>query len=151
MINESIAEYSQHSPIPKKVLLMLNREGILKNPLCEDNLIGLQLLEKVWGKKEVLRPQLSRMRYKVRLSFLRTVDLASKWERYAYSRFRNQEPGTQLSMRQVIEELQATYLFKLSKQQIKRVEAIRKRARMARNRDKKRAENERQDLPQNAI
>jgi len=142
-MNESIAEYCQHSPIPKKVFLLLNKEGIIQDPLCENDLIGLQLLEKVWGKKEVLRPQLSRMRYRVRLSFLRTVDLASKWERYAYSRFRNQEPGTQLSLRQVIEEIQATYLFKLNKQQSKRVEAIRKRARMARNRDKKRAEDER--------
>ena len=150
-MNESIAEYCQHSPIPKKVLLLLNREGIILDPLCENDLIGLQLLEKVWGKKEVLRPQLSRMRYRVRLSFLRTVDLASKWERYAYSRFRNQEPGTQLSLRQVIEEIQATYLFKLNKQQSKRVEAIRKRARMARQRDIKRTENERQELSQNAI
>ena len=150
-MNESIAEYCQHSPIPKKVFLLLNREGIIQDPLCENDLIGLQLLEKVWGKKEVLRPQLSRMRYRVRLSFLRTVDLASKWERYTYSRFRNQEPGTQLSLRQVIEEIQATYLFKLNKQQIKRVKALHNRARIARHRDIKRAESERQELLQNAI
>lgn len=74
---------------------------------------------------------------KARLSFIRTADLPSKWERYAYTRFRNQEPGKKLAMQTVIEEIETTFSFRLNRQQIKRVYLIRNRAQVARHREKK--------------
>ena len=75
-----------------------------------------------------------------RISLVRTADLASKWERYAYSRFRNQPQGTKLLMKIVREEIEVTFGFRLSKQQKNRLYTLRNRAQVARSREKNRAE-----------
>jgi hypothetical protein len=133
----TIAEYARQSPIPKKVLLLLGRENIIQDPLSQEDQIGLHLLEKVWGNKDVLRPQLNRMSMRARISFVRTATLNSKWERYAYTRFRNQAPGKKLAMQTVLEEIETTFCFRLNSQLRKRLYLIRNRAQVARHREKK--------------
>ena len=130
----TLADFARHSPIPRKVLLYLHRQQLIQDPLSRDDLIGLRLLEQVWGNKEILRPQLNRMSQQARQSFLRTVSLNTKWERYAYSRFYNSKPGVRLSVQQVVEEIQTTFRFQLTRQQLRRVLAIRNRAQVARHR-----------------
>ncbi|MGB3211840.1 MAG: hypothetical protein WBB19_14140 [Desulforhopalus sp.] len=144
----SITEYAAGTSIPKRTLRYLNREGIVQDPLCREDLIGLRFLEQVWGKKELLRAQLSRLSMKARLSFLRTADLPTKWERYAYSRFRNLEPGTTLPMRAIIEEIQTTFHFLLNKKHINRLYKIRNRVQVARHREKRSADSDRNALLQ---
>ena len=131
----TLANFARHSPIPRKVLLYLHRQQLIQDPLRREDLFGLRLLEQVWGRKEVLRPQLNRMSLRTRQSFLRTVSLNTKWERYAYSRFYNGKPGTRLSVRLVVDEIQTTFRFQLTKQQLRRVLTIRNRAQVARHRD----------------
>ncbi|KAB2890784.1 MAG: hypothetical protein F9K32_07010 [Desulfobulbaceae bacterium] len=131
-----VSEYARHSQIPQRVLRLLQREGIIHDPLCREDLLNLQFLEKIWRKKEVLRSQLSRMSMKARLNFLRTADLPSKWERYAYTRFRNREPGKKLTIQTVVEEIETTFCFRLKRQQIQRLYLIRNRAQVARHREK---------------
>ena len=135
-MNVSIREYAADSPIPRRVLLYLNREGIIQDPLCREDLVGLQLLEQVWGNKEVLRSQLRRLSMKARLSLIRNADLFTKWERYAYTRYRNQEPGNKLAMEKVIEEIETTFCFRLNKQHVQRLYKIRNRAQVAKHREK---------------
>ncbi|MBU0908430.1 MAG: hypothetical protein KKA54_01485 [Proteobacteria bacterium] len=132
----TITEFAKDSIIPKKVLRYLNRAGIIQDPLCAEDRIGLQFLEKVWSKKEVLRPQFTKLSMKARLSFIRTADLPTKWERYAYTRFRNQEEGKSLAMQTVVEEIGITFGFSLNNQQIERLYKIRNRAQVARHREK---------------
>lgn len=132
----TIREYASQSRIPQRVLRNLQRKELIQDPLCQKDLIGLHLLEKVWGNKDVLRAQLTRLSMPARLSFLRTVDLPSKWERYAYTRFRNQEPGKRLNMETVKDEIETTFQFRLSKSQIKRLANLRNRAQVARHREK---------------
>ena len=143
-----ITNYATVTSIPKRVLRYLNREGIIQDPLCREDLIGLRFLEKLWGRKEVLRAQLSRLSMKARLNFLRTADLPTKWERYAYSRLRSLNPGKKLAMHTVIEEIQTTFYFLLNKQQINRLYKIRNRVQVARHREKNRTRNEQQFLLQ---
>jgi RNA polymerase sigma factor (sigma-70 family) len=133
----TITEFAKKSPIPRKVLLVLQRKQIIQDPLTQEDLIGLHLLEQVWGDRNVLRPQISRMSCSTREKFIRTVALSSKWERYAYSRYFNQEPGSRLSLKQVIEEIQITFRFELSKQQISRIRNIRSKAQVAKYRSLK--------------
>jgi hypothetical protein len=133
----TITEYSRKSPLPRKILLLLQRKQIIQDPLTQEDLIGLHLLEQVWGDRNVLRPQISRMSRSTREKFIRTVALSSKWERYAYSRYFNQEPGSRLSLKQVIEEIQITFRFELSKQQISRIRNIRSKAQVAKYRSMK--------------
>ena len=146
----TIAEYARQSPIPKKVLLLLNRENIIQDPLSDEDRIGLHLLEKVWGRKDVLRPQLNRMSMRARISFVRTATLNSKWERYAYSRFFNQETGTGLSLETVIEEIQTTFRFRLSKRQINRVKTLRHQVWIAKNRPRNEEQAERREEEKSA-
>lgn len=135
-MNITITEFAKDSSIPKRVLLYLNREGIIQDPLCREDHIGLQLLEKVWGKKELLRPQLTKLSMKARLCFIRTADLPTKWERYAYTRFRNHDQSKCLAMQIVVEEIEITFGFRLNNQQIKTLYKIRNRAQVARHREK---------------
>ena len=131
----TITEFSRKSPLPRKILLLLKRKEIIQDPLTPENQIGLRVLEQVWGDRNVLRPQISRMSRLAREKFIRTVALSSKWERYAYSRYFNQEPGSRLSLQQVIEEIQATFRFELTKKQVSRIRNIRSKAQVARYRD----------------
>ena len=131
----TLADFARQSPIPRKVLFYLNRQNLIQDPPCREDLLGLRLLEQVWGNKEILRPQLNRMSLRTRQSFLRTVSLNTKWERYAYSRFYNSKPGVRLSVRLVVDEIQTTFRFQLTKAQLRRVLTIRNRAQVARHRD----------------
>ena len=146
----TIAEYARQSPIPKKVLLLLNREDLIQDPLSDEDQIGLHLLEKVWGRKDVLRPQLNRMSMRARISFVRTATLNSKWERYAYSRFFNQEPATGLSLETVVEEIQTTFRFRLSKRQINRVKTLRHQVWIAKNRPRNEEQADRREEEKSA-
>ena len=132
----NVQDFATRSTIPKRVLVYLTREGLIGDPLSQEDLLSLQFLEKIWGRKEVLRAQLSRLSMKARLSFIRTVGLQTKWERYAYSRFRNLEPGKKLAMHTLIEEIQTTFGFLLKKNHIKRLYVLRNRAHVARHREK---------------
>jgi len=144
----NVGEFAKISALPKRVLVYLRREGVIQDPLSSDNVICLQFLEQIWGKKELLRAQLSRLPLKARLSFLRTAELPTKWERYASSRYHNLAPGKKLEMAMLIEEIQTTFCFVLSKQQIRRLYRIRNRVQVARHREKIRAKKERDALLQ---
>ncbi len=88
------------------------------------------------------------MSLRTRQSFLRTVSLNTKWERYAYSRFYNGKPGVRLTVRQVVDEIQTTFRFQLTKAQLRRVLTIRNRAQVARHRDLVKENQEPSDLLQ---
>ena len=141
-----ITEYATVTSIPRNILRYLNREGFIQDPLCREDFICLRFLEQVWGNKKILRSQLSRLSLKTRESFLRTADLPSKWERYASTRFYNLEDGKRLPMGALIEEIQTTFSFILSKKQIGRLYKIRNRVQVARHREKVQAENDRNSL-----
>lgn len=133
-----ISQYAGRTAIPKLILRYLHREGIIQDPLCQLDLIHLQFFESIWGSKEILRAQLSRMSQQARMRFLRTANLPTKWERYASSRYFNLEQGAKLRMNTLIEEIQTTFCFTLSKQQIRKLYRIRNRVQVAKHRQKNR-------------
>lgn len=133
----TIAEYAEKSLIPKRVFSYLNRAEIIQDPLRNEDLLCLQFLERVWCDRELLRSQLRRFSFEARTSLIRTANLDTKWERYAYSRFYNQEEGAKLPMHRVIDEIETTFHFQLSKQHIKRLCKVRNRAQVAKHREKK--------------
>lgn len=134
-----ISEFANETSTPKRILRYLHREGIIQDPLCQRDQLCLRFLEQIWGKREILRAQLSRLSLKTRLSFLRTADLPTKWERYASSRYFNLRSGQKLEMNTLIEEIQTTFCFLLTRQQINRLYRIRNRVQVAKHREKKRA------------
>jgi DNA-directed RNA polymerase specialized sigma24 family protein len=137
-----ITHYAKVTSVPGNILRYLNTEGFIEDPLSQDDFLRLQFLERIWGNKKLIRSQLSRLSIKARKSFLRTADLQTKWERYAYSRFFNLESGQKLPMGALIEEVQTTFSFLLSKKQISSLYKIRNRAQVARHRKKNQQEND---------
>jgi len=132
----TVTDFAKDSPIPKRILRYLHRKGFIQDPLSLEDQISLNFLGRIWGRKEVVRSQIAKLSMKNRLSFLRTADLPSKWERYAYSRFRNQEQGKKLAMEIIVEEIEISFKFRLNKQQKMSLYKIRNRAQVARHRDK---------------
>jgi hypothetical protein len=123
----------------------MERIKIISDPLPVEDLIGLKLLENLWGLHEFLRPQLSQKNIKYRKALIDTCDLETKWERYAYSRFMNLEPDKRLFMKNLIAEIEMTYRFKLSIFEIRKLYRVRKRAHRAKERQLKKELHESQN------
>jgi hypothetical protein len=104
------------------------KQQLIHNPLTDEDKCNLNMLEKIWGKREVLRTQLAGFSKKRRLQLIETADIPTKWERYAFNRFKNLKPGKRLPMEQVINEIEFTYDFILKVSHIKRLYQARKKA-----------------------
>ena len=119
--------YARNSRLPRKILLWMVRKEYIRNPLLEEDIIGLRLLEKVWWKSEILRSQLMKYSRKDRKALIETADLPTKWERYAYSRFNNLKRGEKLSMKKLIKEIEMTYDFTLDRSHVRQLYRVRQR------------------------
>ena len=122
-----IPKYAKTSPLPLKTLYWMLKQQIIHNPLTDKDLNGLIILEQVWGKREILRTQLAIFSKKRRLKLIETADIATKWERYAFSRFQNNQSEKRLSMEQVINEIELTFGFVLKTSHIKKIYKIRRK------------------------
>ncbi len=129
-----IADYAATSRVPLKTLRWMVAQEIASNPLTDRNLIGLEMIEKLWKKRDFLRPQVRQMDVKARQALINTCALATKWERYAYSRFTNLEAGKRLFMKNLVAEIELTYRFKLSENQVGKLFQLRKRVHKAKER-----------------
>lgn len=66
-----ISRYGKNSRLPLKTLHWMVRKKIIHNPLTNEDLIGLKLLEQVWWKSEILRVQLLKYSKKDRKKLLK--------------------------------------------------------------------------------
>ncbi|MGB3209290.1 MAG: hypothetical protein WBB19_01150 [Desulforhopalus sp.] len=123
-----IPSYAKTSRLPLKTLYWLVSQEIIRTPLTEEDVVGLKMFEKLWGNREMLRTQLAMFSRKRRLVLIESVGIPTKWERYAFSRFRNIEPGKRLAMDQVISEIELTFGFVLKASHIKKLYQIRRKA-----------------------
>ena len=132
-----IAQFETQSRLPYKILKWMETEKYIRDPLSEEDLIGLRLLEKVWCNREVLRCQLSTFSKERRLNLISSADIKTKWERYAYSRYRNLKGDEKLPMKMLIEEIQLTFNFQLNHSHIRKLYRVRKRVYNERTNNKK--------------
>jgi len=129
-----IKEYAKTSKIPLKTLRWMERIKTISDPVLDGDLIGLKLLENLWGLHGFLRPQLSQKNVKYRKALIETCDLETKWERYAFSRFMNLKLDKRLFMENLIAEIELTFRFKMSLFDIRKLYRVRKRAHRAKER-----------------
>ena len=132
-----ISLYVKTSRLPRKILLWMVRKHIITDPLTDEDLIGLRLLERVWWKSEILRAQLVKYSRKDRQALIETADIQTKWERYAYSRFCNLPSGEKLAMKQLVGEIETTFNFVLKGVHRQRLYKIRKKVYNQRNTSEK--------------
>ena len=122
-----IKNYAKTSPLPLRTLYWMVSRKFISNPLTKTDLIGLRLLENLWGKRELLRTQLAQFSNKRRKRLTRTAELETKWERYAFSRFHNNPPGSKLPMKQVVSEIEITFGFLLQPHHVRKLYRIRRK------------------------
>lgn len=137
-----IETYAEQSPLSRKVLRWMVDTEMIKNPLSETDILGLQLIEKTWGKREILRAQLSRFSKIRRLQIINSADLETKWERYAYSRFSNLDEGERLTLKKLFNEIELTFDFTLNHAHKARIYRVRQRVYGERKRAVKSGKNE---------
>ncbi|MDD3815328.1 MAG: hypothetical protein PHZ02_11875 [Desulfocapsaceae bacterium] len=129
-----IKEYAKTSKISFKTLRWMERIKAISDPLIDNDLIGLKLLENLWGLHDFIRPQLRQKNIKYRKALINTCDLETKWERYVYSRFMNLEPDQRIFMKYLIPEIELTFRFKMSDFDIRKLYRVRKRVHRAKER-----------------
>ena len=133
----TIKDYAKRSrKLSLKTMRFLVAQNIIQNPLVEQDFIVLVALEKLWLKMDYLRFQIGQFSYKKRLTFLEKADLKTKWERYAFARFKNLEKGKRLRMNQLISEIELTYNFKLNHWHVKRLYQVRQKVYNLRKQEK---------------
>ncbi len=132
----NIEEFSKRSRVPLKSLRALVKAGTIHDPLTDDERKGLEFLSKTWANRDLLRAQLATFSLARRKSLMETVDLKTKWEIYAFSRFRNLEPDAKLPIKFVIEEIEDIYRFKLNIFQKRRVYKVRDKVYQLRAKEK---------------
>lgn len=133
----NIEMYAEQSPLTRKILRWMVQEGMITDPLSEADLTGLQLIERTWGRREILRAQLSRLSKTRRRQLINSADLETKWERYAYSRFSNLNKGERLTLKKLFDEIEITFGFKLKPAHKARIYNVRRRVYNERNKSLK--------------
>lgn len=138
-----IIEYAKQSQLSCKILRWMVAKEVIHNPLFESDIVGLQLLEKIWSRQEVIRSQLTKYSMERRLRLLENSQFETKWERYAYGRFRNLGESKRLPMKQLISEIKTTFGFNPGYKEVKRLYKVREKAYNKRkNHNKKQSYNE---------
>jgi len=132
-----IKKYARQSKLPLKTLRWMVKEKFINNPPDEFDLLGLELLEKVWMRRDYLRPQLSQFSKKRRQKLIETADLETKWERYAFSRYQNLPVDEKITMKQLIFEIEINFNFLLNHWQKKRLYQVRQKVYNLRKREKR--------------
>ncbi len=132
-----IYTYHKKSKLPLKALRWMMRQGIIADPLTSENMTALQLIEKVWCRKEIIRMQMRKFSKPQRVRFISTVDLETKWERYAYGRLINIPPGEYIRMENLIDEIQLTFDFRLRPAHIRRLYKVKQKVYYQRKKEKK--------------
>ena len=99
-----IETYARQSVLSLKILRWMVVNEMIGNPLSGNDFCGLQLLEKTWCKREILRSQLRQFSKKRRQQLINSADFETKWERYAYSRMSNLGKGERLPLKKLIDE-----------------------------------------------
>ncbi len=87
--------------IPQKLIHRLVKEGLIHDPIRDDELKALEILARIYGSDWYIRVLVSRINQKRRTKILRTASF-SKGERFALSLYQNAEPGRRLPIDYII-------------------------------------------------
>lgn len=131
-----IEEFAKRCRVPLKSLRALLKSNLIHDPLTEDERKGLAFLSKTWANRDLIRAQLATFSKARRKSLTETADLKTKWEIYAFSRYRNLEADAKLPIKFLIEEIEEIYGFKLNIFQKKQVYKVRSKVYQLRRREK---------------
>jgi len=132
-----ITQYAKTSKVPLNILKLMLRKKIVSNPLSNEDLCGLKLVEMTWMWPDYLRAQTSQLSIKKRRIFFATCGLKTKWERDAHTRMTNLiNAGQDIEIKKMIHLLEWSYQFDMSPFQRRTIYRMRKAILKAREREK---------------
>lgn len=109
--------------LPEIVLSRLHRDGVIGDPVSNEDLRGLAILGHIWGKPWYARRMLSPLSKDYRRKLLVEPDL-SRAERYALSCYLNAEEGSRIFVKDIIGRVKHYLGVKLSEEQVEKVRSI---------------------------
>jgi hypothetical protein len=130
-------EATHHLKIPLEDLREMEREGLLSEPLSEEDTNNLAFLSHFRGKSYWLKRQLTRMNTKARLALVRTADLG-KVGSYIFNRYYNAEQGERNPVKQVASELNRYYGIPITGKLLREIRSLRRKAENARHYNRRR-------------
>lgn len=131
--------------LPTKVVRRMELLGVIANPLTDEDIAFLSKFAKTWGDIGIVRAQTRKMSVKAKKAFIETAALPSQWERWAYTRIKNDRPilGSSPRNSQLIHEIRKYFTLgnEISDDYLKRrLQQIRRMVTNAKYRERQRLE-----------
>lgn len=109
--------------LPKAVLSRLHRDGVIGDPVSDEDLRGLAILGHTWGKPWYARKMLAPLSKDYRRKLLVEPDL-SRAERYALSCYLNAKEGNRVYVKDIIDRVRHYLGASLTVEQVEKVRTI---------------------------
>lgn len=106
--------------LPLKVLYRLKKDGVIGDPVSDEDLRGLALLAEIWGKIWYVRSMMSHLPRAYRRKICMEPEI-SRAERYALTCYLNTKPGERIRVQDIIGKVKHYLNVSLTEQQVARV------------------------------
>jgi len=109
--------------IPEKLLWKMHREGIIGNPLPDNDLRGMAIISDIWRREWFLRMALADFSHARRLELIQKPEL-TRVERYVLKCYLNAKEGERIQARDIIGRVEHYLHARISEKQVWRIRAI---------------------------
>lgn len=123
MSGTPIKDAAQLVNLPLKVLYRLRTDGLIGDPVSDDDLRGLAMIAHIWGQAWYIRCMVAPLNQAYRRKILLEPDM-SRAERYALSCYLNAKSDERIIVKDVIGKIKHYLNTTLSEQQILKVREI---------------------------
>ncbi|MDY0262712.1 hypothetical protein [Syntrophotalea acetylenica] len=114
---------AQMLDLPEKLIWRMHRQGIIANPLLDEELKGLMMISNIWRSTWFLRMALAGFSQARRKELFLKPEL-TRVERYILKCYLNAPKGTRLHTKGIIATVEHYLRVKVTPQQVKRVRSM---------------------------
>jgi hypothetical protein len=116
----TIRDAAQLVNLPATIIVRLVKDGIIADPIQDEELKGLMMIAHIYGKDWYVRKLMAPMSKVRRVKIASEPDL-SRAERYALSLYKNAQPGLRLTTAYIVNTVRHYLGITLTAQQILKV------------------------------
>lgn len=114
---------AQLTSVPEKLLWKMHREGIIDNPLPDNELRGVAIISYIWRKEWFLRMALADYSHARRLDLIQKPEL-TRVERYILKCYLNTKEGDRILTCNIIDRVEHYLKAKVTQKQVHRIRSI---------------------------
>ena len=120
MSGTSIKDAAQLVGLPLKVLYKLRKDGVIEDPVADNDMRGLAMLGSIWGRVWYIRAMMAPLSMEYRRKICLEPEM-SRAERYALTCYLNAKDGERIQLREIIGRVRHYLNVTLSEEQILKV------------------------------